>query len=82
MNEEEFLKAIRSSKEDLIEWLNDMYKDQNEMKSIIGQYENMCNAKIEEKMIENPENNICYMAYEVSAKVGDKTINYRRFKND
>lgn len=40
MNKENWLKAIKCSKEELIEWLNEMYEDENIYRDIILKYEN------------------------------------------
>ena len=39
MNKEEWLKAINLTKEQLIEWLNEMYEDDKRLKEIIRKYE-------------------------------------------
>lgn len=41
MNKEEWLKAINCTKEQLIEWLNEMYEDEKINREIIKQYENI-----------------------------------------
>lgn len=50
MNEEEWKKAIRCSKEELIEWLNEMYKDDRFQKELIRKYEKISNiSKLREE---------------------------------
>lgn len=44
MNEEEFLKAIKCTKEELIEWLNEMHKDEKLNREIILKYEKIVNV--------------------------------------
>lgn len=39
MSDEEWIKAINSTKEELIEWLNEMYKDEKVYRDIIRNYE-------------------------------------------
>ena len=39
MNDKEWKKAIRCSKEELIEWLNEMYQEEKILKEIIMKYE-------------------------------------------
>lgn len=47
MNEEEWKKAINLSKEELIEWLNEMYKDEKVTREIIKKYEESYGVGIE-----------------------------------
>lgn len=47
MNKEEWLKAIKCTKEELIEWLNEMYEDDKRLKEIIKKYEDNYNVSIE-----------------------------------
>lgn len=44
MNEEQIKKALRCSKEDLIEWLMEMYQNERRLKDIIKKYEEVCNT--------------------------------------
>ena len=39
MSEEEIIKMVRSTKEELIEWLFEMYRDEKVNRDIIEQYE-------------------------------------------
>lgn len=39
MDKEQWLKAINMTKEQLIEWLNEMYEDEKRLKDIIRNYE-------------------------------------------
>lgn len=48
MEEKQWLKAIRCSKEELIEWLNEMYSDENRNRIIIKMYEDNYNVKKED----------------------------------
>ncbi len=49
MNEEERRKALCCSKEELIEWLEEMYLDDKTQKEIIRQYEESYHASVERK---------------------------------
>lgn len=49
MTREEWLKAIRCSKEELIEWLDEMYRDDETQKEIIRKYEQYTKAGIKEE---------------------------------
>lgn len=49
MNNKEWLKAIKCTKEELIEWINEMYEDDKKQKDIIKKYEIQCNATISDK---------------------------------
>lgn len=49
MDKEEWLKAIKCTKEELIEWLNEMYEDDKIQKDIIRKYEIQCNATIKDE---------------------------------
>lgn len=42
MDREDFKKAIRLSKEELIDWLDEMYEDRAVLKQIISSYEDAC----------------------------------------
>lgn len=44
MEEKDFLKAMKLNKEELIEWLNEQYKQEKRLKEIIEQYEEKCGA--------------------------------------
>lgn len=48
MDKDKWLKAIKCSKEELIEWLNEMYEDDKRLKEIITKYEDTYNVGIEE----------------------------------
>jgi hypothetical protein len=48
MEKEEWLKAIKCTKEELIEWLNEMYEDDKRLKEIIEKYEKSYNVGIKE----------------------------------
>lgn len=54
MDKEEWLKAINCSKEQLIEWLNEMYEDDRRLKQIIRTYEKNY-AKVETISISNSD---------------------------
>lgn len=45
MDKEEWLKAIKCSKEELIEWLNEMYEDEKLTRYIILKYEKLVNVR-------------------------------------
>jgi len=47
MDKDKWLKAIKCSKEELIEWLNEMYEDDKRLKEIITKYEDNYNVGIE-----------------------------------
>ena len=47
MDEEKWLKAIKCSKEELIEWLNEMYNDEKISRDIIKKYEDTYNVEKE-----------------------------------
>ena len=50
MNENEWKKAIRCSKEELIEWLNEMYEGDKFHRNLIRKYEEISNVtKVREK---------------------------------
>ncbi len=55
MEKNEWLKAIKCTKEELIEWLNEMYEDDKRLKEIIGKYEKSYNVKIEEVEKKEPK---------------------------
>ena len=48
MEKEKWLKAIYCTKEELIEWLNEMYEDEKVYEEIILEYEKMTNATIKD----------------------------------
>ena len=56
MDEEKWLKAIKCSKEELIEWLNEMYNDEKINRDIIRKYEDTYNVEKEnvEQQFEDP----------------------------
>lgn len=56
MDEEKWLKAIKCSKEELIEWLNEMYNDEKISRDIIRKYEDTYNVEKEnvEQQFEDP----------------------------
>ena len=47
MDKDKWLKAIKCSKEELIEWLNEMYEEDKRVKEIITKYEDNYNVGIE-----------------------------------
>lgn len=49
MTRENWLKAIKCSKEELIEWLDEMYRDDELQKQIIRKYEQYTKAGIEKR---------------------------------
>lgn len=49
MTREEWLKAIRCSKEDLIEWLDEIYRHDEFQKQVIRKYEQYTKAGIKEE---------------------------------
>lgn len=78
MNKEEWIKAIKSSKEELIEWLNEMYEDDKRLKDIIQRYEDNYNVEIEriQEAIYDPlERNQKLRFY---TKVTAKNFEYKR----
>lgn len=56
MDKEEWLKAIKSTKEELIEWLNEMYENEKNWREIIRKYENSYGVEVEniQEEYENP----------------------------
>ena len=48
MEKEKWLKAIYCTKEELIEWLNEMYEDEKVYEEIILEYEKMTHATIKD----------------------------------
>lgn len=50
MSEEEWLKAIKCTKEELIEWLNEMYRDEKTNREIILKYEETLNVGKEKRV--------------------------------
>lgn len=48
MEKEKWLKAIYCTKEELIEWLNEMYEDEKVYEGIILEYEKMTGATIKD----------------------------------
>lgn len=48
MDEEKWLKAIKCSKEELIEWLNEMYNNEKINRDIIRKYEDTYNVEKED----------------------------------
>lgn len=58
MSEEEWLKAIKCTKEELIEWLNEMYGDDKINREIILKYEKIVDVRTYNKegrtMVEAP----------------------------
>ena len=49
MTREDWLKAIKCSKEELIEWLDEMYRDDEWQKEVIRKYEVKTKAGIEKR---------------------------------
>lgn len=49
MTRENWLKAIKCSKEELIEWLDEMYQDDEWQKEVIKKYEAKTKAGIEKR---------------------------------
>ena len=56
MDEEKWLKAIKCSKEELIEWLNEMYNNEKINRDIIKKYEDTYNVEKEnvQQQFEDP----------------------------
>lgn len=79
MNEEEWKKAIRLSKEELIEWLNEMYKDEEVNREIIKQYEENYGVGTEkiERAIYDPKT----MEQKVEFYTKIKAKNFEYFRN-
>ena len=78
MNKEEWIKAIKSSKEELIEWLNEMYEDDKRLKDIIQRYEDNYNVgieRIQEAIYDPLERNQKLRFY---TKVTAKNFEYKR----
>ena len=78
-NEEEWKKAIRLSKEELIEWLNEMYKDEEVNREIIKQYEENYGVGTEkiERAIYDPKT----MEQKVEFYTKIKAKNFEYFRN-
>lgn len=47
MDKEQWLKAIKCTKEELIEWLNEMYEDESYYRKLIKKYEESYGVEIE-----------------------------------
>lgn len=79
MNEEEWKKAIRLSKEELIEWLNEMYKDEETNREIIKRYEENYGVGIEkiERAIYDPKT----MEQKLEFYIKIKAKNFEYFRN-
>lgn len=78
MDKEKWLKAIKCSKEELIEWLNEMYEDDERLKEIIKKYEDTYNVGIEniqEAILDPIERNQKISFY---TKVKAKNFEYKR----
>ena len=54
MEKDEWLRAIKCTKEELIEWLNEMYEEDKRLRKVIEKYEESYNVVIEkgEKIVE------------------------------
>lgn len=79
MSEEEKEKAIRLSKEELIEWLNEMYEDEKVNREIIQNYEKNYGVGVEkiERAIYNPKT----MQQEIRFYTKIKAKNFEYFRN-
>lgn len=78
MDKDKWLKAIKCSKEELIEWLNEMYEDDKRLKEIITKYEDTYNVgieEVEEAFYDPLERNQKMMFY---TKVKTKNFEYKR----
>lgn len=81
MDEKDWKRAINCTKEQLIEWLNEMYKDEKSLKFIIRQYEDNYNVGIEseQRFFDDPvtrEQKFKYY-YKVKAKNFEYIKNWR-----
>ena len=78
MNKEEWLKAIKCTKEELIEWLNEMYENEMAYRDIIRKYENAYNIEKEavQELINDPTKLI--RKIEVYTKVKAQGFEYKR----
>ena len=78
MNKEEWLKAIKCTKEELIEWLNEMYEDEMAYRDIIRKYENAYNVEKEtvQELINDPTKLI--RKIEIYTKVKAHGFEYKR----
>ena len=71
MNKEDWLKAIRCTKEELIEWLNEMYEDEERTRKIIMKYEDFYGVQKEniQEEVYNPETMRQELRYYTKVKV-------------
>jgi hypothetical protein len=78
MNKEDWLRAIKCSKEELIEWLNEMYEDEERLKQIIEKYEDNYNVGLEriQEEIYNPKD--MNKSLRFYTKVTAKNFEYKR----
>lgn len=74
MNENEWKKAIRCSKEELIEWLNEMYQDEEIQREIIKKYEEFSNITERKEKIGTNERTI------VSVYDNEGNLEFQYFK--
>ena len=78
MDKNEWLKAIKCSKEELIAWLDEMYENEERLKEIITEYENNYNVgieRIQDEFYDSVELNREMIFY---TKVKAKNFEYRR----
>lgn len=78
MDKDKWLKAIKCSKEELIEWLNEMYEDDKRLKEIITKYEDNYNVgieKVQEVFYDPLERN---QKMEFYTKVKARNFEYKR----
>ena len=79
MNKKEWLKAIKCSKEELIEWLNEMYEDEERYREIIKKYEESYGVKTEN--IEEAFYNPTTMKQDIKFYTKVKAINFEYKRN-
>lgn len=76
MSEEDFLKAIKLSKEELIEWLNEQYKNEKRLK----EYEEKSNASVKREVIKTEDlfgDDKVYIDETVTAEINGRIIKYK-----
>ena len=84
MTSQDFIKMNKMDKSELIEWLIEMYENENRLLEIISAYEEACGTiceyktKIIKGFLGEPDKVYCYDEYRV--RINGKDIHYRRGK--
>lgn len=79
MDKDKWLKAIKCTKEELIEWLNEMYENESRLKEIIIKYEENYNVGIEN--VQEEFNNFLTRNREIKFYTKVKANNFEYKKN-